>query len=285
MLELQSVDRSQVHAAFLEAFADYSMGSPAGLSEERLLLRMRKNAVDYDLSVAAYNDGRMVGFTLIGVDAWGGRLTAYDAGTGIVPAFRGQGLARRMFDRALAPLRERGVEFFVLEVLQNNEPAIKAYRKAGFEISRELRSYVADTAAVVGRSTPRWNLRPIDVARFEDVARDADWLPSFENRISAVRCLADDVTLVGAFDGEDCVGAYVYSAPLRWLLSIVVRPSHRRRGIGRALLAHAAANVPEGVTRVAALNVDGSDTGMQAFFAESGFAELVDQYEMTRLLR
>ncbi|MCX6092490.1 MAG: hypothetical protein NTX23_06470, partial [Candidatus Bipolaricaulota bacterium] len=86
MLDLRSVDRTMIHAAFLEAFADYSMAPPAGLSAVRLLLRMRKIAVAYDLSVAAYTDGRMIGFTLIGVDAWGGGLAAYDAGTGIIPA-------------------------------------------------------------------------------------------------------------------------------------------------------------------------------------------------------
>lgn len=282
MVELRSVDVVRIHAAFLEAFADYAMGSPAGLTEERLLLRMRKNAVDYDLSVGAYEDGRMVGFTLIGVDAWGGRRVAYDAGTGILAAYRGRGLARRMFEHALPALADRGVEEFVLEVLQENEPAIKAYGKTGFETTRELRSFGAPTVAMVEGNSPDWALRSIDPAQFERVAEEIDWLPSFENRISAVRSIPDDVSLVGAFDGDECVGAYAYSAPLRWLLSLVVRRSHRRRGVGRALLIHAASHVPEGVTRVAALNVDGTDLGMQEFLARLGFSPLVNQFEMRR---
>jgi len=282
MVELQSVDVSRIHAAFLEAFADYAMGSPAGLTEERLLLRMRKNAVDYDLSVGAYEDGRMVGFTLIGVDAWGGRRVAYDAGTGVLPAYRGRGLARRMFEHALPALADRGVLEFVLELLQENAPAIQAYRKTGFETARELRSFVAPTSALVGGHSPEWTLCPISPAQFERVAEEIDWLPSFENRVSAVHSIPDDVSLVGAFDGEECVGAYAYSAPLRWLLSLVVRRSHRRHGAGRALLVHAAEHVPEGVTRVAALNVDGADLGMQEFLTRLGFTPLVDQFEMRR---
>jgi ribosomal protein S18 acetylase RimI-like enzyme len=282
MIELRSVDRTKIYATFLEAFADYSMGSPTGLPEERLLLRMKKNAVNYEISVGAYEQGRMVGFTLIGVDTWGEALSAYDAGTGIIPAFRGQGLARRMFEHALPALRERGVERFVLEVLQTNEPAIKAYRKAGFETSRELKSFVADTPAIAGANPAAWDVRPIGLEQFEDVAREIDWLPSFENRISAVRAIPDDVSLVGAFDGSACVGAYAYSTPLRWLLSLVVVRTHRCRGIGRALLSHAAAHTPEGVTRLAALNVDGADAGTQGFLARLGFAPLVDQFEMQR---
>ncbi len=282
MVKLRSVDVEGIHTAFLGAFADYALGSPADLTEERLLLRMRKNAVDYGLSVGAYEGGRMVGFTLIGVDAWGGRRVAYDAGTGILPAYRGRGLARRMFEHALPTLVDRGVEEFVLEVLQENAPAIKAYKKAGFMTARELRSFVAPISAITGSAPSEWALHPIDPAQFERVAKEIDWLPSFENRVSAVRSIPDDVSLVGAFDGEECIGAYAYSAPLRWLLSLVVRRSHRRHGAGRALLVHAAEHVPEGVTRVAALNVDGADLGMQEFLTRLGFTPLVDQFEMRR---
>lgn len=282
MIELRPVDTRKVHAAFLAAFADYSMGAPTGLTEERLFLRMKKNGVDYDLSVAAYEEGAMVGFTLIGLDAWGGRPTAYDAGTGILPGHRGQGLARRMFEHALPGLAERQVEQFVLEVLQDNEPAIRAYRKSGFETARELRSFVAPVDALSSGADPRWALRAINPDEFERVASEADWLPSFENRTSAVRAISGDVALVGAFDGEECAGAYAYSAPLRWLLTLVVRRAFRGRGAGRALLAHAAVNVPEAVTRITALNVDGADLGMQRFLSRLGFSPLVDQFEMRR---
>lgn len=284
MLDLRSVDVTQAHATFVEAFADYAMGSPQGIAEDYLLLRMKKNAVDYEVSVAAYDGPRMVGFTLIGLDAWGGCLSAYDAGTGIIPAFRGQGLARRMFEHSLPALRERGVERFVLEVLQQNEPAIKAYRKTGFATSRELKSYVVARDSLGSAQPAPWTLRPIDVEAFERVAAEADWVPSFENRVSAARAIPDGLTLVGAFDGPTCVGAYAYSRPLRWFLSLVVARSHRRRGVGQALVAHAAANAPEGVTRIAALNVDGSDVGMQQFFARLGFSPYVDQFEMERPL-
>ncbi len=283
MITLGAVDARALHAAFLKAFADYAMGAPQ-TTEERLLLRMRKNAVDFGISVGAYSGDAMVGLTLIGIDSWGGSLTAYDAGTGIVQAFRGQKLARRMLDHALPALRDRGVERFVLEVLQQNEPAIKAYERSGFATSRELRSFSSSTSAIVEKTPSPWSLRPVDVALFESVAHEADWLPSFENRVSSVRAIPDDVSLIGAFDGEQCVGAYAYSSPLRWLLSLVVQRSHRRRGVGSALLAHAAAHVPEGVNRIAALNVDAADVGMQEFLAKLGFSPLVDQFEMTRLV-
>lgn len=279
MPHIDRVDPNQLHRAFLEAFADYAMDA-TGTPEERLLLRMRKNRVEYEMSPGLYDGDRLVGFTLIGIDEWGGRLSAYDAGTGIIPAFRNQGWARKMFDHARPGLRERGVERFVLEVLQGNEPALKAYRRSGFEISRELRCYSAETdglRAVAPSSS--FEFRRIDRDVLRRLEQHADWLPSFENRFSAVDALPEPL-LLGAFDGEDCVGAVSYARSLDWLLTVVVDRAHRRRGVGSALIGHLASILP--VSRLTALNVDRGDAGMQAFFESIHFARLVDQYEMVR---
>ena len=255
----------------------------SGTTEEELLLRMRKNAVDYDASPGLYDGGRLVGFTLIGIDRWGDRPTAYDAGTGIVPEFRNKGWAPRMLVHALPGLRERGLERFVLEVLQQNEPAIKAYRKSGFEVARALRSYVGDvTGFRAADRSGTFEVRRVDRPTLGALEAAADCVPSFENRFSAIDAIAEHVRLLGAFDGGTCVGALAYSPSLNWLLTILVAREHRRRGIGRALLGYLATTLPHSAARLAALNVDGDDTGMQAFFQSLGFAHLVDQYEMVR---
>jgi ribosomal protein S18 acetylase RimI-like enzyme len=282
MPALRTVDKAQIHRAFLEAFADYAMDA-SGTTEEGLFLRMRKNAVDYDLSPGLYDGDRLVGFTLIGIDAWGGRLSAYDAGTGIVPAFREQGWTKRMFEHALPPLRERGVERFVLEVLQQNEPAIKAYGKSGFEIARALRCYVGQVSELrTLAAPPDIEIRPIARADLAGLEQSADWIPSFENRFSAVDAIPDSVQLSGALVDGVCVGATAHAPSLNWLLTVVVDRAHRRRGVGTALVARLAGTLPASVPRLPALNVDGTDAGTQAFFESLGFSRLVDQYEMVR---
>ena len=282
MPTLRSVDKEQIHRAFLEAFADYAMDA-SGTTEERLLLRMKKNAVDYDLSPGLYDDGRLVGFTLIGIDDWRDRLSAYDAGTGIVPDFREQGWAKRMFEHALPALREKEIERFVLEVLQQNEPAIKAYRKSGFEIARELKCYLGQVSDLRALDAPSViEIRPIDRAGFGKLESSADWLPSFENRFTAIDAIPNDVRLAGAFVDEACVGATAYSPPLNWLLTLVVDREQRRGGVGTALIRHLAGTLPDSATQLAALNIDGEDRGTQAFFESLGFTHLVDQYEMVR---
>jgi ribosomal protein S18 acetylase RimI-like enzyme len=303
-IQLASVDKSQIYRAFMEAFADYAMDA-SGTKEESMLLRMSKNSVDFQASVGAYivdtgntrstyivdtgntrstyDDKRLVGFTLIGIDKIDSMLTAYDAGTGIVPDFRGQGLAKRMFDHALPEMKARGVKRFLLEVLQSNEPAIKAYQKSGFEIARELKCYVAETTLLMKlTNSPGIVVRPIDAATFEELVSEADWTPSFENRFTAHLAIPDHVTFIGAFDEDECIGSIAYCSELNWLLSLLVKRSHRRRGVGKVLLKHLAATMPEAATKLPALNIDGDDKGMQAFFGTIGFSHLIDQYEMSR---
>jgi ribosomal protein S18 acetylase RimI-like enzyme len=282
MLTIGSVDRRLVYRAFTDAFADYAMDT-SGTTEEGLLLRMRKNAVDFNLSPGLYDGDRLVGFTLIGIDEWGGRRTAYDAGTGIVAAFRRRGWARRMFEHALPSLRERGVEQFALEVLHENKPAIKAYRKSGFEITRELRCLIAQTDVLrTVRATQGIEIRPIDREDLRQIERYADWLPSFENRFGAVDALSGDVEILGALVGGTVVGALAYVPELNWLLTLVVDSAHRRRGIGTALVSRLTTLLPPSVSRLAALNVDETDAGMLSFFESLGFAHLIDQHEMIR---
>jgi len=283
MSHIAPVDPSLVHAAFLEAFADYAMDA-SGVTEAGLLLRMQKNAVDYTASPGLYDGGRLVGFTLIGIDEWGGRRTAFDAGTGIVAAFRKQGWAKRMFDHALPDLQERGVERFALEVLQENEPAIKAYRKSGFEITRELRCYIARVEDLpdVG-ATEGTDLHDAIRGTVRIIEEEADWLPSFENRFSATDHLGGDHMIFrGAFDGGSCVGMLAYAPSLNWPITLLVKESHRRRGIGRALAADLRRLIPKSDERVVIQNVDGGDAGMQAFVEACGFEPLVDQFEMMR---
>lgn len=284
MPTISPIKSAQLHAAFLKAFADYAMDA-SGTTEERLLLRMRKNAVDYQISPGLYDDDRLVGFTLIGIDEWGGHLTAYDAGTGIVPEFRKQGWARKLFDHALPALREQGVERFALEVLQQNEPAIKAYKKSGFETERQLRCYVGETATLRSwKAAADIEVRPVDRAALSQLEPSADFLPSFENRFSAVDAIESDVQIFGAFDDATCIGGLAYSPPLNWLLSLLVDRESRRRGAGTALIRHLASQLPDSVTRLSALNIDGEATATQAFFESLGFKPLVDQYEMARSL-
>ena len=281
MVRLDRVSREQLHQTFLEAFSDYAMDS-SHVTEGSLTSRAAKNAVDYDLSVGAFDGDRMVGFIVIGVDLWQGELAAFDAGTGIVPEFRGEGLAKRMFDHALPALRARGVTRFLLEVLKDNSRAIKAYRKAGFETTREFACLSLPLASF--RPAPGAPadiaIHPIDRKAVSSLAGEADWQPSWENSFPSIERSPDELVTLGAFQDERLVGAIAFSPALNWILTVVVARGERRKGIGSLLVRALVERLPRGAKAIQITNIDRSDSGLLAFLEKIGFKHWVDQYEM-----
>jgi len=274
------VDTAQLTRTWREAFADYLVDM-SYMTDERIRIRAAKNAVNLDVSPGAFDGQRMVGFTLVGVDDCMGAPAAFDAATGIVPVARGGGLAGRMLEWTRPKLRDLGVSRFYLEVIQDNEPAVRAYRKAGFEITRELRCFQLPAAPLRGRDGDGpLPLRPVDRGAVVRFAAEIDWTPSWENSFAAIARIDDRLLILGAFDGEACVGEAVYSPHFNWVMSLVVSRSHRRRGIGSALLGELARNVPAEVESLKVLNVDAGDLATLRLLDAAGATSYVDQYEM-----
>jgi len=278
-------DFPRIIKTFDEAFADYYLKSKNSC-ERWLYNRCVKNGVAFDCSVGAFDGDKMVGITLTGLDDWQGVPAAFDAGTGIVPDYRGHGLARQMFDLAVPRLKERGVRQFLLEVLQVNEPAIKAYHKSGFEITRELDCYelsLSEFSHPSGGSAP-FEVRPIDREQIGSFREHVDWPPSWENSFSSIDRIPDEIVAFGVFDRSLCVGELVYYPLLNWILSLVVRKDYRRRGIAGVLLTYFLKQHHSATGLVKLINVDHSDLGMTAFLHHHGFRQFTTQYEMALTL-
>jgi ribosomal protein S18 acetylase RimI-like enzyme len=66
------------------------------------------------------------------------------AGVGVTPAHRGTGVGRALMEAAVEEARARGVRDLWLEVLVQNEPAIRLYERLGFEHVRDLEVWALD---------------------------------------------------------------------------------------------------------------------------------------------
>ena len=171
----------QAHATMVEAFSDYQVDM-SYMTAERSWLRNLKSGVRYDCSVGAFEGDSLVGLTFVGLDDWLGEKAAFDAGTGIIPAYRGQGIAKAMFEFILPRLRERGVTKFLLEVLQPNEAAIRAYTKTGFAITREFACYdlLPDAFTPGAPGIEGFKVRTISKARVQPFRTPVESQPSWE---------------------------------------------------------------------------------------------------------
>ena len=75
--------------------------------------------------------GQIVGLVLSGRQ---GTTKTWEVNiVGVVPEYRGQGIARQLLTRSLDDLRERGADKVVLGVIDRNVPAYSLYTSVGFE--------------------------------------------------------------------------------------------------------------------------------------------------------
>jgi ribosomal protein S18 acetylase RimI-like enzyme len=275
---LSQNDVNSLYACFLAAFSDYEVNMR--MSHEEFRLRLMRDGVRLDISAGAFDGERMIGFCINGIGEWREKTTAYDAGTGVIPAYRGRGVAKELFAFLEVKLKETGVAQYLLEVLTSNVPAATLYRKLGFVDTRRL---------AVFRSASQPGERP---AAHSNIAVRAierpDWqlfqtfwngYPSWQNSIGAVDRVSNERKIIGAFADEECIGYGVVLVPSANLMQLAVSPNHRRQGIGSAMLVSLA--TPE---RLKINNVDEELKGSLAFYEANGYKQVLEQFEMVKTL-
>jgi ribosomal protein S18 acetylase RimI-like enzyme len=92
--------------------------------------------IDVDRSLVAMHEGTPVGVTMLGVRGDRGWI----GGLGVLPAHRRNGVGRALMEKVL----EDAPPSMSLEVIEQNEPAIRLYETLGFERSRTLEIWTLD---------------------------------------------------------------------------------------------------------------------------------------------
>jgi ribosomal protein S18 acetylase RimI-like enzyme len=131
---LENVSDDLLYEAFRDAFKDYEIQ----LNKREFLRLLHRRGFMPQLSFGAFDGDHLVAFTFNGTGPFTDRPTAYDTGTGTLEAYRGKGLAGRIFNHSIPHLKRAGISRYLLEVLQHNESAVSLYRKLGFRVSREF---------------------------------------------------------------------------------------------------------------------------------------------------
>jgi ribosomal protein S18 acetylase RimI-like enzyme len=179
---------------------------------------------------------------------------------------RGAGYARKLINAYLAVGRAQGFQRFRLDVCADNEPAIRAYRSAGFSVTHEssipeagLR-YVAMTGSHPPRDAMSQTGLRIEtilakdlLAFFNDYVRQAS-----DQKISPISkyraesqsrnpyAEPDDVGLLVAYSGDQCVGyqgvlpgrlkTQREAAKVYWCTASYVLPEFRKRMVAIHLI-------------------------------------------------
>jgi ribosomal protein S18 acetylase RimI-like enzyme len=219
----------------MRAFKDYDIQ----INSEQLRIMLDRRGFIPHLSFAAFEGGDIVAFTLNGIGNFGGKLTAYDSGTGTVEEFRGRGIATEIFEFSVPYLRNSGVEQYLLEVLQHNSKAVSVYKKLGFEVRREFNYSFQKNENILFNRTENMSeltLKEIDLAfcRTGDIFRDFE--PSWQNSFDAVGRKPDDFMMLGAFSDGKFIGYCVIEKRSGDIPQIAVDRAFRRNGVASMLL-------------------------------------------------
>lgn len=96
----------------------------------------------------ARDAGQVVGWCDVLPRPHPGMMHCGALGMGLLPAYRGRGVGRRLLEATLADARAQGIVRVELEVMETNSAAIRLYQRAGFQHEgRKRRARILDGRA------------------------------------------------------------------------------------------------------------------------------------------
>ncbi len=279
---LSDEDFSELTMAFNLAFSDYIV--PIDFTEQQLKKLYIQRHVDINHSLGVFANEEMIGFTVNGFGLWNGIETVYDAGTGVIPNFRRQKVAEKMFEFMIPNFQKQGFKQYLLEVITKNEKALKLYEKLGFEKIRKVSLMKAANLFKSGLQIPN-NLQISEIKEpdWDRLQTFWDGKPTWQNSVKAIEATISDKIILGAFEGNNCIGYIVFSAERPVIDQLAVEKIHRRKGIGLALLT-AMQKIVGYEKKISIMNLDIEIKTALDFFQNKGFKEVVSQFEMIKKL-
>ena len=255
------------------AFRGDVYGERPGMVEDGFRAHVERNDVDLARSRRWTVDGALSGVVLLafrGERAWIG-------GFGVVPEYRGRGLAQRYLEETLAVARASGAVSAELEVMTHNTPAVRLYERAGFEPIDDLVAWTRAPLRPADEADPEPVMRAFDAAAITALARTpaSCWQREPESVAAAAPF---DALFIGSPDAPD---AYAFVRPGE-RASIVDARAHDAAAAA-ALLAALDARVPSAAIGV--VNEPARGALHDAFTAHPGWHEVVRQYRMRVELR
>jgi ribosomal protein S18 acetylase RimI-like enzyme len=123
---------------FNRSFEGYFI--PVQFTEDSYKTFAQRDNIDFDASQALLAKNKLIGLALIARRGKASRM----GGFGIISKFRGRGAGSWLVERLLDDARLRGETHMFLEVITQNEAAVRLYKKHGFVRLRRLLGFKAE---------------------------------------------------------------------------------------------------------------------------------------------
>ncbi|MBA4138584.1 MAG: GNAT family N-acetyltransferase [Opitutus sp.] len=253
-------------------FSDYFV--PITSSPAILLAMARGDSVDLTVSRVAVLDGEPVAVGLIARRGWTSRL----AGMAVVATARKRGVGQALVNQLLDEAKARGERTMVLEVIEQNESAVKLYERSGFQIVRRLTGH-GGKPEVPARAVPPM-LEEIDARELARLVSEHG-LPDLPWQLSAETIAHATPPAVAWRLGPAALLLSNPAADVVAIRAIVTERAARGLGHSQALLRAVMAKFPGKEWRASAIYPE----EMGSTFTSAGLTRTpLSQWQMTRAL-
>lgn len=249
-----------------DGFEDYFV--PIQFDVDMFLNMIRKDGIDLTASRVLIADEQASGIALIARRGWTSRLAAM----GIAKENRGKGAGSWFMEQIINEACQRGEREMSLEVIEQNEPAVKLYQKSGFQIVRRLISLIRKDAHEKEKSIlQEIDLREMGRLIFQYGLSDLPWQLSGESigqmtPPARAYCRGQAYVAISNPDAEHVV-----------IWSLLVEQNARGNGHGTDLLKSVIANHKGKTWHVPALFPE----EFESVFIKAGFErEELSQWQM-----
>jgi ribosomal protein S18 acetylase RimI-like enzyme len=265
-----------IHEVFTDAFSEYEVKLDMPL--EKLVEMMKTRDLNPDYSVGCFDGDLLVGFILTGYREINGQKVCYDGGTGVIKTYQRKGIGEMMLKELLLILRKKQVERFVLEVLENNTPAINLYEKHSFEKKRKLECYEMakhELRPVPDRGFGITVTNPATLIQNEEKYRL--YSPTWQNEIQSVLNVNENYTCISLSCTSKILGYGFIHKTKGDIPQIGILEEWKQWGLEAHLIAELAKHTKS--EKMLVLNVE-AENYLGETLRKLGFRNTVNQWEM-----
>jgi ribosomal protein S18 acetylase RimI-like enzyme len=274
---LNNISITELTKSFNEAFSDYLI--QLILTEKQMKQKLKSENIQLKHSFGAFENERLIGFILLATDCDNYPNVVYNAGTGVVPECRGRGIIEQVYNRAISYLSSINLYIHQLEVMVNNQKALKLYKKIGFEVSRELVCY---KGRIEKASETNYQVTASHSIDFNEIYEFGNFKPTWQNDFPSLVRMNDKLIMYQVNHNKTVLGYCVLNQENRKIHQFAVKPGERKKGIAKSLFHKISElQIPN---ELFIINVDAQDIETNKFLLKMGFKPFINQFEMKMIL-
>lgn len=271
---LESIAIQDLVKAFNSAFEGYFI--PIQLNETVLLDKMKTENVFLEYSVGITVKNQLVAFILVGIDSKNNQMLSYNAGTGVIPEFRGQHLTQKMYDYLLPLLHKNNIRNHYLEVITQNQKALKIYESIGYQITKKVSCF----KGFVHEPQQPFLYKIFEFEFGSESLFETFWnhQPTYQNTFSSINRNKNAHTFLGIFSENGLLGYLIYQKSNGRIKQFGIDKDFHQQGLGHHLFYEVQKANP--TQEISLINIDSNDTETIAFLHKIGLSITVEQFEM-----